>query len=137
MSQRDIGLRQGMSLRTGIVGGLAAFVLLAVFGLALSRRGLATPSPKDALDVNSVAAGLEYGGLPRTFAYGGLAWEAVETRRFGEALPLFRIGHAVEGRTIYYERGKPTDPYRTLYLPAAETGPHANLFVRYNPASAF
>lgn len=136
MSQLGIGRRQSSGFRIGIVGGLAALVLLAVVGLELSHRVLATLSSKDALDVNSITAVLEYGGLPRTFAYGGLSWEAVEARRFGGTLPLVRIGHAVEGHPIYYEQGTPTDPFRTLYIPAAETGPHANLFIRYNPASA-
>lgn len=135
MSQLDIEHRE-RRFPWWIVWALGALILLVIIGLVLSRTVLATPPGAEALDVSNVSEVLEYGNLPRAFSYGGITWEAVESGRFGETLPLIRIGPSVEGHPIYYERGTPTEPYRTLYMPAAETGQYANVFVRYNPATS-
>ncbi|MBI3946262.1 MAG: hypothetical protein HY321_10115 [Armatimonadetes bacterium] len=108
-----------------LIGGL---ILGAILGAVVTRTVTAAD-----LDADNLQQVLEYGSLPRSFVYGGLRWQAVDSGRFGRRLELIRIGPTVADHPIYYERGTPTDPYRTLYLPAAQTGPNADVFARYRP----
>lgn len=72
--------------------------------------------------------------LPRQFTHNGMTWQAVDFGRFAEepGTRMVATGQTTNGRELYYERGEPTQPYRSLYL-RGESEPYRDTFVRYQP----
>ena len=116
----------------GIVGLLAILLMIALIAAVVARlAGAWQDEPR--VNVRDLGQVLRYGKLPQTFFFGGMVWQAVEPRRIGPRLSLDRVGTAIGGIPVYHERGKPTNPFRSLYVPAAQSGPYADLYVRCNP----
>ncbi|NLC58468.1 MAG: hypothetical protein GX774_16665 [Armatimonadetes bacterium] len=116
------------------VGALVGLLFPLLFAGVLLSRAAAPASPADqALAGNDVAGVLSQATLPSRFSYAGMAWEAVQVVRLAPSEHLVPVEPALFGRVLFARRGAPTNPPRTLYLPVAQQGPYAGLYLRYNP----
>lgn len=101
-----------------VVAGVLALLVAVASQTATGSALLGLRRPAGTRAAISLPKVLDSGGLPATFDYGGVRWQAAKLVRLDANRELAPIGSLAEGYPVYYRRHSQPGFREELFLPA-------------------